>query len=240
MAQQERSGTAGQVRGGDAGRARGRAERTPRGPAGGQSGSEPRGDESGAARRGQILGAAATVFAERGIHGARIDDVAAAAGVSKGTVYWYFRSKDEIVYTLLDDFFAGAHRDLVALQDEPGTVAERVEGYLLSFASVLAENRALAPLAVEFYALAPREPRVRDFLERYYAEYAEALAALIQQGNRRGELDVRDPRGAGRTLAELFDVAALLWILNPDMADLTRRLQGSFEIVYHGLAARSP
>lgn len=190
-------------------------------------------------RRGQILAAAATVFADRGFERARIDDVAAAAGVSKGTVYWYFRSKDEIFYALLDDFYAGAHRDLVALRDESGTVAERVRGYLVSFARYLDENRRLTPLAVEFYALAPREPQVREFLERYYADYAEALAVLLEQGNQRGELDVRDPHAAGRTLAELFDGAALVWTLNPDMTDVARRLQDSFEIVYHGLAARS-
>lgn len=55
--------------------------------------------------RDQILGAARQVFAEKGFDGARVDAIAAAAGVNKSLIYYYFKSKDEILNTIITDFF---------------------------------------------------------------------------------------------------------------------------------------
>ncbi len=187
-------------------------------------------------RREQILTAAGEVFAERGIHGARIDDIAAAAGLSKGSVYWYFRSKDEVVYALVDAFYAEAHSGLVALRDQPGTVADRLRDYLRSYAALMEEHRHLAPLAMEFYALAPRQQRVRDFLERYYARWTEATIVLLDQGNQRGEFRIADTWAAARTLVELFDGALIIWTIAPGAVDLDERMQAAFDLLHRGLA----
>jgi AcrR family transcriptional regulator len=55
-------------------------------------------------RRDQILQAATVVFARLGFHKARMEDIVKEAGLSKGAVYWYFDSKDEIITTILDRF----------------------------------------------------------------------------------------------------------------------------------------
>lgn len=55
----------------------------------------------------QILAAALTIFAEQGLAGARIDDIADAAGIAKGTVYLYFPSKDDLFRGVIRDTFAG-------------------------------------------------------------------------------------------------------------------------------------
>ncbi|OIQ62510.1 TetR/AcrR family transcriptional regulator [Neomoorella thermoacetica] len=60
--------------------------------------------EAGDKRR-QILAAAVSVFADRGFHQARIADIAAAAGVGKGTIYEYFSSKKELFQQLLVHIF---------------------------------------------------------------------------------------------------------------------------------------
>lgn len=190
-------------------------------------------------RREQILDAAAEVFAARGIHQSRVDDIATASGVSKGTIYWYFPSKDEIVVALVDAFYAQAHSGLVALHDQPGTVAERLRQYLSSYAQLIVEHQHLAPLATEFYALAPRQHRIRDFLERYYERWTEAAVTLLEQGNRSGELQVPDTWSAARTFVELFDGAFLVWTLTSDALDLNERMQTAFDLLYNGLTGDS-
>lgn len=195
--------------------------------------------QTAAERRDQILTAAGEVFAERGLHQARIDDIAAAAGVSKGTVYWYFPSKDEIVLALVDAFYAEAHAGLVHLLDAPGTVADRLRGYLQSYGAELEQYRHFAPLAMEFYALAHRQQRVRDSLERYYSQWSEAAATLLDQGNERGEFHLTDTHAAARTLVELFDGAFLVWTTVPDTVDLTQRIQTAFDLLHDGLTGRA-
>lgn len=54
-------------------------------------------------RRGDILDAAKRLFAERGFHATRMSDVAAAAGVSHGTVFWHFGAKEELFHALMDE-----------------------------------------------------------------------------------------------------------------------------------------
>ncbi|MDP8257597.1 MAG: TetR/AcrR family transcriptional regulator [Candidatus Alcyoniella australis] len=57
-------------------------------------------------RRGQIMDAALVLFAERGVSGAAIADIAESAGISVGTFYLYFENKDELLLALLDDAIA--------------------------------------------------------------------------------------------------------------------------------------
>ena len=61
--------------------------------------------QTGANSRDQILIAARQVFAEKGFDGARVDAIAVAAGVNKSLIYYYFKSKDEILNTIITDFF---------------------------------------------------------------------------------------------------------------------------------------
>lgn len=53
-------------------------------------------------KKGEILKAAAAVFARKGYHRALVDEVAKAAGVGKGTVYRYFRDKEDLFFSILD------------------------------------------------------------------------------------------------------------------------------------------
>lgn len=59
------------------------------------------GESRQTARRTQILQGATAVFARLGYHGARMDDIVKESGLSKGTIYWYFTSKEEIAVELV-------------------------------------------------------------------------------------------------------------------------------------------
>jgi AcrR family transcriptional regulator len=65
-------------------------------------------------RKSQILNAAERVFTKKGIDLARMDDIAEETGLSKGTLYLYFKSKDELVISILDRIFAGVFKQLDA------------------------------------------------------------------------------------------------------------------------------
>lgn len=80
-----------------------------------------------ALRREQILDAAAQLFAERGYHQARSRDVAEKAGVSNGTVYNYFKNKEEILLGLLDRLNETANRAEQLTNLESGDFRERAE-----------------------------------------------------------------------------------------------------------------
>lgn len=87
------------------------------------------GEADKAERRRQILAAAKRVFAASGYHGTKMAQVADAAGLSYGAVYWYFGSKDELFHALMDAedealraHIAGAVQDA---GDDPGVLLRR-------------------------------------------------------------------------------------------------------------------
>ena len=86
----------------------------------------PRPDVS-VTRKNQILDAATAVFARLGFHDARMDDIVQASGLSKGALYWYFKSKEDIITAISQRLFTTDIEQLVGLLHAEGSVSERRE-----------------------------------------------------------------------------------------------------------------
>jgi AcrR family transcriptional regulator len=80
-------------------------------------------------RKAQILEAAKESFTERGFHKTRMSDIAEASGLSKGTLYWYFESKDAIILSLLERVFEPELQDLKSLLNDDQSAKERLLAY---------------------------------------------------------------------------------------------------------------
>ncbi len=158
-------------------------------------------------RRAQILRAAAVVFARSGVDGARMDDIVAESGLSKGTLYWYFDGKQELAIALVDEVVGAQYQQLQTLLESPGTVVERLGIFLDSHAHMMKQQPMLGPLGIEFYAMSGRIPRIREYITRYYDEYVGVLTQLLVQGQDRGELVVENPSALALNLACLIEGA---------------------------------
>ena len=147
------------------------------------------------ARPGDIAAAALAVFAEKGFAGARIEEIARRAGVSKGTVYLYFETKEDV-------FRAVVHDAIIPNIDEIGAMALAMD---LPFADIL---RALLPRFAELVTTRPIGAVVkmvvgesRNFPELARVWHDEVIAkgialisSLILRGQARGEVRPGDPR----------------------------------------------
>jgi AcrR family transcriptional regulator len=111
-------------------------------------------------RRGQILDAARHAFVRHGLAGTTVSQIARGAKVAKGTVYLYFRSKDEILRALLDDAIGELYRETVPLLAEPASCEEKLGRFL--------------DATLGFF------DRHRDFLEQCHFELTPWIAAQIR------------------------------------------------------------
>src|SRR5512146_1921013 len=89
-------------------------------------------------RKSQIINAAEEVFTRKGFEEARMDDIAEETGLSKGTLYLYFKSKDDLILSILDRIFQLDFRRLEKL-NQPDMSAREV---LLSLIEVIAQDAA--------------------------------------------------------------------------------------------------
>lgn len=190
-------------------------------------------------RRAQILAAAMQVCAERGYHGARIDDIAAAAGLSKGAVYHHFPDgKDELFLALLEgmiDEFAQAFRD-VPPTERAAAALRRI------FELNVAQTRGMESMArglVEFYMLAMHKPEMRDQFRRHYDDFVAAGVALIERGMREGDFDPALDAGA---IAPAFWMAldgVVLVLVSLDRAERSAdAMQTLVDVLFRALAPR--
>lgn len=190
-------------------------------------------------RREQILEAAMQVFAERGLHEARMDDIAEQSGLSKGALYLYYKSKDAIIAALLRQFFKIEMRDLQRLLTGEGLVSERLLAYTRQVAIEMERMMSVASLAWEFYAIAARQKVVRGYFKAYFAEYRSVLAALVQMGIDRGEFRVVDAEQVAITLTGLYEGLALLAVVDATAAQWSQQAETSLQLLLDGLRTRS-
>ena len=99
-------------------------------------------------RRSEILEAALKVFARRGLAGTRVGDIAAAAGLSHGLIYHYFRSKDEIFTELVKIAYQVSLGTVVAAAELPGTAWEKLKAMTEMIVSGATGGRALLFLII--------------------------------------------------------------------------------------------
>ena len=142
---------------------------------------------AGEIRKNQILDAATTVFARQGFEHARMDDIVAESGLSKGTLYWYFKSKEEIITAILHRLFTTDIEQFQGLLEVEGTVSERLLMLTRYRIAGLEHISHLIPILVEFYAVTVREDWVRQFIAEYFRNFRALLVDLIQQGIDSGE-----------------------------------------------------
>ena len=131
--------------------------------------------------RSRILAAAAGVFAQRGFTAASVDEVAAAAGFTKGAVYSNFENKDDLFFALLgEQVKARIAVARQALAEAGGSSQEQMWVMGEALSRVLTADRDWQLLFLEFWQRAVREPAVG----RRFAAHREGMRTLIAEAFR--------------------------------------------------------
>jgi AcrR family transcriptional regulator len=170
--------------------------------------------------RDRLLAAAAKVFAERGYRAASVDDVATAAGFSKGAVYWHFDSKEELLHTLIDERLRDPTEALLARMAEAPPEVDAGHEVGDRFMELLSGDPDFVLLANEYWALAARDPKLRKRYAEGQRARRDALAHALQvRQEHRGTPDVGIPTeeaataflalASGLAMARLIDAEAV-------------------------------
>ncbi len=172
--------------------------------------------------REYLLRAAAQVFAERGFHGASLDEVAAVAGFTKGAVYSNFASKDDLFVALLESRYDEEIRALRAALAEP---ADGPAAHLGDFADLLRDQFAATDdswgvLYQEFCVYALRNPAARTKLARFQHDDVVTVAAIIAgERERHGLAGGETPEQAARIVIALMRGLSAMRLIEPDEVD---------------------
>jgi AcrR family transcriptional regulator len=193
--------------------------------------------EKKAETRASLLAAAEDVFGRRGFQAASVDEVAEAAGFTKGAVYAHFESKEDLFLAMLDDRFAGRIDEIRAVLADDHEPTEQAREAGEGFMAYLDADPRWAPIFFEFWAHAVRNPEVAGKLVVRYRALRAAVADAI--GRRAEEVGLEPPLPLEDIAAMTFAMgngAALEHMLEPERvpAEIYGRM---LEIFFRGLAA---
>jgi len=186
------------------------------------SSQEPRWRRLPEERQQQIIDAALTIFGERGRAGARLEDIAKHAGLSKGTIYLYFPNKEELFREVVRHTIVAqierAERELAAASKQTAweTLVQFVRGYWRFLRS---------PKFAALFRLINAELSSFPDLVRFYAaevveRWRRLVTGILERGIENGEFRDVDPEVAARMLSPMLLMHAM-WCSHRDLFKAT-------------------
>ena len=193
--------------------------------------------------RERILCAAMSVFSQKGWQKTSLDEVAAAAGMTKGAIYWHFRNKNDLFFGLLD---ARLQRDISPVQNEiQAAINLAQQGEPLTAMTELfsqawsrsAGDSAWSRLYLEVMSQA-QEPEIAQRLSGLY-EHIWHLSSQFVEAMQQGGLTRQDisPQTLAKLWCMIFDGVMAAAIANPNL-DVRELAQQFMPILWQGLAPR--
>lgn len=160
-------------------------------------------------KRQLIVESAAEVFARSGYATTRVADIAAAAGIGKGTVYEYFSSKEELFFAVFEWIDEQIRRRVDGPLAVPGTACEQLRAILAESAAIVAENRDLVSINLDFWSASrgsASEHRFTDACRSVYHDYREILSRVIRRGQQEGDFrSDLEPEGVATLIVSALD-----------------------------------
>jgi TetR/AcrR family fatty acid metabolism transcriptional regulator len=195
-----------------------------------------RDDELKRHRREEILRAAVEVFADRGYFAARMREVAERAGVADGTLYLYFKGKEDLLVSILEEyagaFLTRARRDVERSAGSADKLRLVVERHLFSMES----DRALA----QVFQIELRHTRrfLRQVAKGKVAEYLGLLQEIIAEGRQAGSFRTDVPiEVAARAVFGAVDEVVTAWVLASRPWPLAAHAKPLVSLILRGMAA---
>ena len=182
--------------------------------------------------REQLLESAVGTFRRRGVQGASVSELAADAGVPKGSVYNHFEDKEHLACEVLGRYVAGQGRSALG---GSGSAVERLRAHVLhqiarTEASGVASGCLLGNFAGELSDDA--YPRLREEVRTAFAEWTDAIAAAIAEGQASGEIrSTRPPHDLAAWLIASLEGASAYAKVTNDFSALETFVSVAFDTV---------
>ncbi|MFI4977930.1 MAG: TetR/AcrR family transcriptional regulator [Solirubrobacterales bacterium] len=190
--------------------------------------------------RRSLLDAAARLIAERGYHAMTVNEVIARAGLSKGTFYWYFNSKDDLLFAVLEEHIDRPLYELIELLKTAPPHHDMAPQASRRLLELLKRRHETILLEHEYQLLAIREPRLRArYVKRQAALRAALAAGLDARAQQLGAPPFSTPTSdVAIAYLALGSGLAVERMLDPDTVP-ENLLGDTVALIYQGLVARA-
>jgi TetR/AcrR family transcriptional regulator, acrAB operon repressor len=199
--------------------------------------------EEAAVTRATLLKTALSVFSAKGYAAATLDDVAKAAKVTRGAIYWHFKSKADLYNTLVEEFSARGAGVVQQAASEGGTLAEILRRIFVRVCTVIEEDKELRAVIELTLFKTGLDPDLQAGRKKQIEEgnallkgITEAMQQGIDQGVLRADID---PADMARAFIAFENGAIQLWLLSPKSFSLKASAASFANILVAGLQSQN-
>tara|TARA_Y100000590_G_C15705571_1_gene1008449 strand:+ start:501 stop:1106 length:606 start_codon:yes stop_codon:yes gene_type:complete len=160
-------------------------------------------------RKEQIMSAALSVVVAKGYDQSRMDDIVEKSQLSKGAIYWYYKSKKEVYLSLVDYWFIQYSSGVVDTLQQQNSASDKLKALFEFFIEQFDKNPAAFKLLVEFWRLAGLNPDFNTKLQQVYSDFLEYIIEIIKVGIANGEFKNVEPRITA--LSILINIEGINW-----------------------------
>ncbi len=184
----------------------------------------------------QIVDAAVIVIAENGYHQAQVSKIAKEAGVADGTIYLYFKNKEDILISVFREKMAIFVNNVEVILKQDIDTSEKLFRMIDSHFRILHEDRHLAIVTQLELRQSNKELRLR--INEVLKEYLTLLDAILKEGIVNGALDEGlDIRLARQMVFGTIDETITSWVMNDQKYDLMKLSPEVHRLIMNGMKA---
>lgn len=190
------------------------------------------------AKKEEILSAAAAVFAEKGFSNTKMEDISKRAEIGKGTLYEYFRSKDDLFFALYQNLLNSFHTRIYSSLSPEQTPTEALTAMISATLRAFDEWHDYGMLLLEFWNEHRRGKFLKLDFSDVYDKSRDILKNLIEEGIIKGEFAEVDPMVASSTIIAVLDGILLQRIFDPDLYSKMDVEKHILTVIFGGLKIR--
>ena len=191
-------------------------------------------------KKQEILKAAMRVFAQNGVVQTKMADIAEAAAIGKGTIYEYFRSKEDIFAEAYSHIFLETEKRITAVLESPIQPEEKLRMLMaVTLEALLGDGGEFAGIMMAFWSEGIRNKNERIIkiidLKRIYSDYRVIIAGILEEGMRKGQFREMDTFMTASVIIGAMDGLLLQCIMDPKAFAPEKAMEVLFDIFLRGI-----
>lgn len=173
-------------------------------------------------RRIQIVEAAYEVIASKGYNNFTIEDIANQAGLSKGGVLHYFKTKEDILINLLERIHTVLEENIKIRSQKYKTTERKLKSIIITYVTAAKRNPAFYVVMVDFWAQIPVNDRIRHINNKIYELMYNEIKKAIDTGINEGIFNEVDSSNVAHAMTSMILNVAIQWTFNNSIYNINR------------------
>ncbi len=190
-------------------------------------------------RKDQILDAALTVLVQNGYEGSRMDDVVSESQLSKGAIYWYYKSKKDMYLDLVNFWVIRYSATINHLVENDQAAPDQLKSLFNYFIDQYESDPDPFIALTEFWSMAQKDNDFRAKLQKVYSQFLEVLEKIVAKGVKDGDFKKLDIRITAMSI--MLNVESINWFTLFDTHGVSARdyIQTISDFILAGLLKKN-